>query len=215
MIGVYEDLIKNEANPALKKVGVAYRWTFAEFIAGQNYTIVSVQPVPNFAQYDQGPILTRALGADGAANYNAKLRSTIVSTETKILTVQRPMSINSGSTTAPTYLQVQRILLAPGKAQEFTNIMTSDFLPNFKKLGVKDYWAYTTTFGGPQGEVTLVRPLSKLAEIDQGPLLTQAVGAAQAAPINARRAALMISSEITFERYIPELSFGMPARATN
>src|SRR6184192_2511548 len=95
MIGVYEDLIKNEANPALKKVGVAYRWTFAEFIAGQNYTMVSVQPVPNFAQYDQGPILTRALGADGAANYNAKLRSTIVSTETKILTVQRPMSINS------------------------------------------------------------------------------------------------------------------------
>src|SRR6266480_279789 len=87
MIGVYEDLIKNEANPALKKVGVPYRWTFAEFIAGQNYTMVSVQPVPNFAQYDQGPILTRALGADGAANYNAKLRSTIVSTETKILTV--------------------------------------------------------------------------------------------------------------------------------
>src|SRR5438034_1215771 len=117
MIGVYEDLIKNEANPALKKVGVPYRWTFAEFIAGQNYTMVSVQPVPNFAQYDQGPILTRALGADGAANYNAKLRSTIVSTETKILTVQRPMSINSASTTPPTYLQVQRILVAPGKAQ--------------------------------------------------------------------------------------------------
>ena len=100
-------------------------------------------------------------------------------------------------------------------SKSFTNIMTSDFLPNFKKLGVTDYWAYTTTFGGPQGEVTLVRPLSKLAEIDQGPLLTQAVGAEQAAPINARRAALMISSEITFERYIPELSFGMPARATN
>lgn len=211
MLGAYEELIKNAANPALQKAGVAWRWTLANAVAGPNYVRVSVQPVVNYAQYDQPAPMTRALGADGVALYNSKLRTMIVSSETFIDTLQPNISIQSHSSTPPAFLQVAMMEVVSGKGADFTNVMASDYIPNFKKLGVKDYWVYTRTFGGSQNLRILVRPLAKYADIDLGALLTQAVGAEAAAPINARRAALIRGQEIVFYRYVPELSFGMPA----
>jgi hypothetical protein len=49
---------------------------------GPAYVRVSVQPVVNFARLDQPTPLTRALGADGAALYVAKLRTMVVGGET-------------------------------------------------------------------------------------------------------------------------------------
>lgn len=211
MLGAYDDLIKNDLIPALKKAGVAWRWGFANAVAGPGYVRVSVQPVVNFAQYDQPGALARALGADGVAIYNAKLRTMVVSTETFIDTLQPALSIQSNSSTPPVFLQVAAVQILSGKGAEFANIMATDYIANYKKLGVKDYWVYNRTFGGSQTLRILVRPLTKYAEIDQGALLTQAVGAAAAAQINARRAALTASQTIVYYRYVPELSFGMPA----
>ena len=211
MLGAYDDLIKNDLIPALKKAGVAWRWGLANSVAGPGYVRVSVQPVINFAQYDQPGALARALGADGVAIYNAKLRTMVVSTETFIDTLQPDLSIQSNSSTPPVFLQVVAIQVLSGKGPEFRSLMASDYIANYKKLGVKDYWVHTRTFGGPQGQFILVRPLMKYAEIDQGTLLTQAVGASAAAQINARRAGLIAGQTIVYYRYVPALSFGMPA----
>jgi len=211
MLGAYDDLIKNDLIPALKKAGVAWRWGLANAVAGPGYVRVSVTPVVNYAQYDQPGALARALGADGNAIYNAKLRTMVVSTETFIDTLQPNLSIQSNSGTPPVFLQVVAIQILSGKGAEFANLMATDYIANYKKLGVKDYWVYNRTFGGSQNLRILVWPLTKYAEIDQGPLLTQAVGADAAAPINARRAALISSQQIVYYRYVPALSFGMPA----
>src|ERR1700704_3417899 len=79
MLPTYEDLIKNVANPALKKAGVPWRATWAT-TSGQGFTRMSATPLANYAELDQPNPLQRALGADGLANYNAKLRPTIEST---------------------------------------------------------------------------------------------------------------------------------------
>lgn len=212
MIGAYDDLVKNDANPALKKAGVAWRWTLANFVSGPGFVRVSVQPLPNLAQFDQPGPMVRALGADGAALYNAKLRTMIVGTETFIDNLQPAISIQSNSSAPPAFLQVQEVRVLPGKGPEFISIMASDYLPHYRKL-VKDYWAHARTFGGQQGTYILVRPFTKFAELDAGPLLTQAVGAEAAAKINARRGALTAASSIAFYRYVPELSYGMPGPA--
>ena len=48
--------------------------------------------------------------------------------------------------------------VAPGKNDEYTRVMTTDILPNYKKAGVKDFMVYTTNFGdAPQGRVVTVR----------------------------------------------------------
>ena len=64
MVGTYQDLIKNEANPGIKKGGIVWRWTWANGPSGQAFTFVSVQPITNYAQYDQPgalPLLQYAL----------------------------------------------------------------------------------------------------------------------------------------------------------
>ncbi len=210
MLLAYEELMRTEAVPAYKKAGVPWRWMLANMLAGPGFVRVSVLPVTSFAQYDQQNPLTRALGADGAARYNAKLRTMIVTTETFIDTLQPNLSIQSNSQTPPAILQVQTMLVSPGRFADFTNIMQSEDIPHYRKLGVKDYWAHNRTFGGDQAARIFVRPLSNFAEIDKGPLLTQAIGADAAAELNARRAAMTTASTIVYYRYIPELSYGMP-----
>jgi hypothetical protein len=214
MIGTFEDLIKNELIPAQKKAGVAYRWTFANGpMGGQGFTFVGVQPITSYAQFDQGPAIQRAMGADWYANYNAKLRATLVSTRSFVQTLRADLSIQSGSPTAPPLAQVQTFQVAPGKGEEFTRIMTSDYLPNYKKAGVKDFWAFAINFGDvPAGQIVTVRSLSKYADLD-GPGLLQKAGLSPeaAAQINARRAAVASGVSNTVVRFVPEMSFGSPA----
>jgi hypothetical protein len=216
MLQTYEDLIKNVANPALKKAGIPWRSTWAT-ASGQGFTRVSVMPLPNYAALDQPNPLQQALGADGLANYNAKLRPTIQSTHTYVQTVRQDLSILSNSSTPPSFANVQTFQVAPGKGDEFTASMTSDYLPNYKKAGVKDFWVYASNFGGPAGQIVTVRPIAKYAELDQPGLLNRAgLSAEAAAKIGARRAAVSTVIDNETARFVADLSFGGPqARTTN
>ena len=212
-VGTYQDIIKSELVPALKKAGVAWRWTFANGPVGQGFTFVNVTPVANYAQFDQLPgALQRAIGADGVVKYNAKIRPTIVSTHTTVQTLRQDISILSNATTPPALVVVQDFQVAPGKGAEFTSAMTSDWIPAYKKAGVKDFWVYAVNFGAPGGLIGTVRPIAKYAELDEpGGLLGKAgLTPDQIQQMVARRAALASVVENTIVRYVPELSFGMP-----
>jgi hypothetical protein len=217
MVGTFQDLIKNELGPALKKAGVQYMWTFTTGPIGQGFTFVNVQPVANYAQYDQPGALGRAIGADGVANYNAKLRPTIVAQQAWVQTLNPAMSIVSNATTPPVLVVLQDFQVLPGKNAEFASIMTSDFVPAMRKAGVKDFWVYATNFGGPGGRISTARPIAKYAELDPQPggglLVRGGLSQEAANQVNARRAALFSSTETNVYRYVPELSFGMPAPA--
>jgi hypothetical protein len=216
MLTTYEDLIKNVANPALKKAGVPWRATWAT-ASGQGFTRISVTPLANYAELDQPGALQRALGVDGVANYNAKLRPTIESTHTYAQTLRQDLSIVSNSSTPPALAVLQTFQIAPGKGDEFTSSMTSDYIPNYKKADVKDFWVYATNFGGPGGQILTVRPIAKYADLDQPGLLNRAgLSAEAAAKIGARRAAVSAVIDNETVRFVPDLSFGMPqARTTN
>jgi hypothetical protein len=218
MVQRWQDLTRTEAIPAQKKAGLAWRHTFAAGGPfGPGSTFVTVQPVTNYAQFDQGSAITRGLGADGAAKLNAKLQPTIVRTHARILTLQANDSIESRSTTPPALVVVQTIQLLPGKGAEYGNLWRSDYLPHYRKAGVRDIWVFTANYGAPLGQIVTVRPISTYAELDQQPGLLQRGGlsAEAAQKINARRSALISGSEIEVHRFIPELSFGTTARATN
>jgi hypothetical protein len=97
--------------------------------------------------------------------------------------------------------------------------MTQDFLPAYRKAGVKDFFVYATNQGAPGGEFVLVRPIAKYADLDQPGLLQRAgLSEADMDRINARRNALLATGiETETYRFIPELSYGMPGpvRQTN
>jgi hypothetical protein len=218
MVQRWQELTRTEAIPAQKKGGVTWRHTFAAGgPMGQSSTFVIVTPVTNFAQFDQGNAVRRALGDDAYAKYNAKIQPTIVSSHATIETFQPQSSIESRSTTPPALVVVQTIQVLPGKGADYTNLWRSDYLPNYRKAGVKDLWLFTTTYGAPLGRITTVRPISKYAELDvqTGLLQRGGLSAEAAQKINARRDALIASMETEVQRFIPELSFGTPVRASN
>lgn len=214
MLGTYQDLIKNEANPGLKKAGLTYRWMFTP-VFGQGFTFISVQPIANYAQYDQPGALQRAIGTDGVANYNAKLRPTLVSTHTEIDTLNTALSIMSNTSMPPVAVVLQVFDIVSGKGADFNAIMTSDYLPAYKKAGVKDFWVYNTNFGAPGGQVITVRPIANFAELDQPGLLNRAGLTAEAIQqLNAKRNAFIARTETEIVRLVADLSFGMPAMQT-
>jgi len=219
MVATWEDLQKNELIPAQKKAGLPWRHTLGNGVSGQSFTRVTIGPITSYAQLDMPGFITRAVSAEANANYNAKIRPTIESQRQYVQTLQGDLSIVSNSTTMLPLLVVQSVELLPGKGNDFAASMKEDYLPAYKKAGVKDYWVFVTNQGGPGGERVLVRPIAKYADLDRPGLLPQA-GLSQDAQdkIGARRNATLASGARTeVFRFIPELSYGAPApsRSTN
>jgi hypothetical protein len=209
MVNAYQDLLKNELIPNLKKAGIAYRWTWRNGPFGDNYTFVSEQPITSYAQYDQPGALQRAIGAEGVAKFDAKLWPMIVSQHTYAQTLRQDLSIPSASGQPPALLAVQIFQIGPGKGNDFTSIMTSDYLPNFKKAGLKDFRVYAMNFGAAAGQLVTLRGISKFAELDEPGLLNKAgLTTEQAQQVNGRRAAIASVIENDVVRLVPELSFG-------
>jgi len=217
MIVTWEDLQRNELIPAQKKAGLPWRHTLGNGVSGQAFTRVTIGPLERYAQLDMPAFITRAVSAEANANFNAKNRQTILSQRQAIVTFQVNDSIVSNSATMLPLQVVQVFHTLPGKGAEFAASLREDYLPAYKKAGVKDFWVFTTNQGDP-GTV-LVRPIANYAELDKQPLLVQAgVTQDQQAKIGARRLATLAGApETTVFRFIPELSYGMPGqvRSTN
>jgi hypothetical protein len=215
MVTTFEDLAKNVTIPALKKAGQPWRATWAS-VTGSNNIRITVSPFADYADFDQAPggftaAQQRALGPDGWQIYLGKLRQTYVSQQTIVQALRPDLTLQSNSSAPPTLASMRTIQLLPGKGDEFTRFMTSEYVPAVKKAGGKDYWVYATAFGAPQGQFVFVRPASKYADMARGGALA-ALPAEVRAPINARQNALISSSEVNWYRYVPDLSYGMPAK---
>jgi hypothetical protein len=218
MITTWDDLQRNELIPAQKKAGLPWRHTLGNGISGQSFTRVTIGPLARFADLDMpGGFITRAVSAEANANYNAKIRPTILSQRNSIMTLQVNDSIVSNATTMLPLQVVQMFHPGPGKGGEFAASLREDYLPAYKKAGVKDFWVFTTNQGEPG--VVLVRPIANYAELDKPGLLQQAgLTEDQQTKIGARRNATLAGpTETNVFRFIPELSYGMPGqvRATN
>ncbi len=215
MAEAYQNTIRHEAIPAQKKAGVAWRHTYVNGPFGPGYTFVRVMPITSYAQYDQPDALESALGDDGFAKLKANVRPMIKGSHTTAMTLQQDLSIVSNTRAPAPFVVVQTSYPLPGRELEYTAIMAADYVPVYRKAGIKDYWFYTSSFGAPPTAM-IVRPISKLAELDEPNPLTQAMNGALGAPaaekLNLRRNTLLSSIGPTeVYRFVPELSFGMPA----
>lgn len=216
MVDAWQQFVRAETIPALKKAGLPFRFTYANGgPVGPGFTFVTVTPVENFAQFDQGPAIRRVLGEQGFAKYNAKLRPMLVSTHSVVQTLLRDASLQSGMTSSPPLLRIQTVQLLPGKGQEWNRVTTEEFHPALKKIGAGDYWVYATSMGGSSLQRTIVTPLAKWADLDQPGPLGRALGQEAAQKINQRRDALTSGSEVAVLRYLPDLSFGSVPRPTS
>ncbi len=217
MVLTYEDLVKNNQIPSQKKIGVAWRRTYASGTGEQNIR-VAVVPLPNYAEFDKPPAAQQAMGAEAYANYQAKIRMAIVSQRIEVQTFQPTESIVENNGVSAPLIQVQSVRVLPGKGADFAASLREDYLPAYKKAGVTDFGVFTLNQGNTG--ILLVRGIPNYAELDKPALLQRAgVTEEQQNKIAARRNATLAGAiETAVYRLVPDMSYGSSpttVRSTN
>jgi hypothetical protein len=208
MINEWLDLQRTEVVPALKKAGVKERQVWANSVGnGFEYTILT--PFEKWALLDGPGPLVRALGDDGAARLNAKLR--------KCIEVQRTFMTNRVddlNVAPPGNALVMRTVvrrIQPGKMQEYQGMYRSDILPGLKKAKADGKLAGSTFAvrgaGAQTGEFTTTEYFNKFADLDGPAPLVAAIGQEAVNKINARAIPLATTVQTIVRRRIADLGF--------
>jgi len=215
MLATFRDLVSKQLLSAQKKAGLQFRWTWADTpMGGTGFTFVSTQPVASYAQFSLGPAGRRGMGDAAWNEYNNKLRATLTGTESFIYTMRPDLSIQSGSATAPAFVEVTEWQALTGKAQEFARITGSEYIPNYRKGGLKDLWTYGVDYGEtPANRFVMVRAMASYADLDTGLLAKAGLAADAIAQMNQRRNETATGMNRRVYQFEPELSFGSPTAA--
>lgn len=207
MLNEWVDLQKNEVMPAQKKGGVKER-TVLQTAIGNAFEYTIITPYPSFDALDAPPVNVRALGAEGAARLGEKIRKCIDVQRTYLINRVDDLAIPQGDAVASRTTVVRP---APGKMQEYLNHLRADVLPAMKKAKadgkIAGYAVSTRGVGAQVGEATTTTYYNKFADMDGGNPVVVALGAAAAAPITAKGAALATGVQAIIRRRVADLSF--------
>lgn len=207
MVNEWLEIQRNEVIPAQKKAGLTSRTTLVTQVGNAfEYTILT--PFPSWAGFDEPAPLVKALGADGAAQLNAKLRRSILTQSSYMTNRVDSLTIPAGDAL------VWRIAvrhLVPGKVQEYIAYYRADVLPGLRKAKADGKIAGATVslrgVGAPSGEIAAVTYYAKFADIDGGDPLVLALGREAADAINAKGTQFSTATQVIVRRRIPDHSF--------
>ena len=96
--------------------------------------------------------------------------------------------------------------VAPGREQEYYDVMAADFFPHFDEAEMHHVTG-SLALGGEGGYIHLFY-LDDFGSLDQGSPVLQALGPAGAQEINAKLAGIVTSTEQWIVQVLPELSYG-------
>ena len=207
MVDEWLAIQRNEVLPAQKKAGVTSRTTLVTQV-GNAFEYAILTPFPKWAGMDGDAPLVRALGREGAAQVNAKLRKCIL-TQNSYMT-NRVDSLTIAADSAPVWrIAVRRAL--PGKMQDYIAYYRAEVLPGLRKAKASGQIAGSTIairgIGATSGEFTTVTQYVNFAGLDGGDPLVQALGQEAAARINAKGGEFSTPTQVIVRRRIADLSF--------
>ena len=189
-----------------REAGVPWRSVGRTAVFGDTYRFVITTPLASFAQLD------RAGDDDGArAGAVGRIRNVITSRATYAVrtapTLDNPLP--EGET--PALMLVQIVSIAPGREQEYLQVMAEDVLPHFDEAEMH-HTTGALTFGGEGGYVHVFH-VESFAALDRGSPLARALGAPAALEVMAKLSGVVTRSEQWLVRYLPDVSFRPEAEA--
>lgn len=207
MLNEWIDLQKNEVIPAQKKGGVKER-TVLQTAIGNAFEYTILTPFPSFEALDAPPVNVRVLGAEGAARLGEKIRKCVDFQRSYLVNRVDDLAIPQGDAIASRMTVVRP---APGKMQDYLSHLRADVLPAMKKAKadgkIAGYSVSTRGVGAQAGEASTTTYYNKFADMEGGNPVIMALGAAAAAPITAKGAALATGVQTIIRRRVADLSF--------
>ena len=149
--------------------------------------------------------MTKALGQPAAARLNEKLRKCTDGATSYANTRLVDLS-NVLEGPPPEMIVSARYRIAPGKMQEFENLVKSDILPVYKKAKT-GLTVSRRGVGANPNDVTMSTVYSKFADLDGGTFLVKQLGQAGADRVNAKFVGIRTLIEVLVRRRVQDLSF--------
>jgi hypothetical protein len=202
-IGLQED----EVVPALKKAGVETRAVYRT-VLGETSEFQVRRPISGFEVYDVPSPLQRALGADKAADLEARLAACVESVRVHVENRQNEFFVDPGD--APVQF-ASKYRALPGKAGAYTVYFRENMLPVFKKAkedGTFSGLDYTVSqHGGEWGLITLNMYYPDFAPLDGEPPVAKTLGPQRTRELLAKGQGLIDPLEWIVRRRVARLSF--------
>jgi hypothetical protein len=206
MVNEFLDLEKNEVVPALKKGGQKSRTVYSTTLFGDGFEYVVVTPLGKFAELDGDNPQLKALGAAANQKLGEKLRGCIDSANSFLTTNLADLS-NPVQGGAPAARQtITRFRVAPGKTQDFENLVKADILPAYKKakMGLS---VNRRGLGTNGNDFVFISTFNKFAEMDAGSAAERALGQDGLAKVRAKLPGIANVLETTVQTRVADLSF--------
>lgn len=199
---------QKEMTAAYKKADVPSR-AVLQTVMGDLFEYISVTPLSHFADMDGASPVERALGKEGAAALLRRGGTYLTSAHRIASQAMDDLSIRSQAPENAPFALVTSIHLVSGKSPDYEAWMKNEYLPAVKKAEIKNFWVSRTVFGGDPNERVTVRLMKNMAEIDNGPVITKALGAEGARKLMSGATGIVGSVEYRIVQYRPDLSYDM------
>jgi hypothetical protein len=206
LVDEWMDFQKSETIPALQKAGVKAR-TAVTTVIGPSFEYVFLTRPANFAARDGDNPIVKALGQDGARAYAQKNRHFIASQRTFVARLRTDLSYQPDPSAPLPVAVVSNYTITSGHGTDFETYIKNDVTPAHKQLKTGGFLVYQDLFGGEANMFVVATLMRNFSELDNGPAVTRAYGAAKAAAIQQKLAGFVTHVERTVSRQVPELSF--------
>lgn len=216
MMAEFQNLIKNDTNPGLRKGGVLSRDVWQRTAAaGDAFEYIIVAPIEKMSQFDGPSPLEQGLGKEGFAAWQAKASRLVTSVRRYVMRTHPDMSYEGKMTGPPKLAVVTTVYVAPGRSQDYENYIKNDYLPVVKQSQAAGFWVAEAIFGGDANEYISLLLRDNFADIDKGPVTVQVLGAEGARKLGQKLPAGTVTRiERSLIKYVPELSI-MPAETSS
>jgi hypothetical protein len=192
--------VQREIAARARKGGPAFRIVSRTEVFGDTFRFLVMTPVQSLASFD-------ARNSDNElAALNGRLQKYITSQQTYAIRTLPEIDNPLPDKEQPGLIVVNLVRVAPGREQDYYNVMKSDFLPHFNKAEVH-HLNGTLALGGESGYIHQFY-MKDFAKLDEGSPVVKALGAAGAQAVTAKFAGIVTSSELWTTRLIPDLSYG-------
>lgn len=209
------EAIQSDITNAYQKSGIASRSVWHTNVIGDVYEYATSSPIQSFADLDADSPLLKQVGKEGAAKISERLAAVTAEAHRFVVRSRPELSIGEMKSLPSTPVELVKLRVALGRTMDFENMVKTDYNPLAKKGGSEVAIWYQLAIGGRGPEYHILLPLNKFADLDKPNPIVKAAGKEAADKLSAKFAGILLSSETTVMKIIPELSYMMkPADKT-
>lgn len=197
--------MQTTVNAAYRKEGTPWRHVWAGAVFSEVH-FATVFPVGKMERYDTPNPMRKAMNDTQYQQYIQKASRIVASSHHRLVTTRPDLSLMS-QRGAPSHAVVNTIVVEPGRNAAFEAALKADFLPAWRKAGLKDVWVHQTIFGSNPTEYVIVVLFEKWAEMEGGGPMVRALGAEGWDKIRQKLAGIATSVHAQTIRNVPELGY--------